>query len=187
MAEQPQFSNDPLADYFALDGVPDTKAEYADGEIRMMSGASEAHIIISGNIFAAFNAQVKRPQCQAYGADMRVQVAATGAHFFPDVSLVCGTREFAERMTVATLMNPLVLVEVLSPSTESYDRITKLHHYTQIPALQDYLLVSQDRWRVERYTRQSVGWLYTTTTTSNATLALAANISLSLAAIYSGV
>jgi Uma2 family endonuclease len=124
-----------------------------------MSGASEEHILISGNVFAAIHQQFKKRPCKAYQGDMRVKISGTGPYTYPDVSALCGRAEF-EDSHVDTLLNPALIVDVLSESTEAYDRGKKFEHYRKIPSFSEYLLISQDRCHLERYSRQEDGrWL----------------------------
>lgn len=138
------------------------KSEYLDGEIFAMTGASRQHNLLSGNLYAAFRAQLRERGCEVYFSDMRVKVSATGLYTYPDVAVVCGDPRF-EDAAVDTLLNPKVIVEILSPSTEGYDRGAKAEQYRALPSLTEYVLVAQDRIHVEHYLRQEDGWLLTET------------------------
>ncbi|MDQ2855834.1 MAG: Uma2 family endonuclease, partial [Acidobacteriota bacterium] len=118
------------------------------------TGASRKHNLITGNISAELILQMKGRKCESYASDMRVKVTATGLYTYPDVVMVCGDPKF-EDSYVDTLLNPTVLVEVLSSSTERYDRIAKSSYYRTLDSLTEYLLVAQDRYRVEHYVRQA--------------------------------
>lgn len=149
-------------DYLAMERRSEARSEYLDGEIFAMTGASERHNLLAGNLYTAFRAQLRPRGCRVYVSDMRVKVSATGLYTYPDVIVVCGKPQF-EGAEVDTLLNPQVIVEVLSKSTEDYDRGTKFVHYRTIPSLAEYLLVAQDRVHVEHHLRQNEGWLLTET------------------------
>jgi Uma2 family endonuclease len=146
--------------YLALERKAKTKSEYFNGQIYAMSGASRAHNLIGGNIFGGLHAQLRERDCEVYTNDMRVKVSPTGLYTYPDVVVVCDEPRFEDDV-FDTLLNPIVLIEVLSPSTEAYDRGEKFAHYRQIASLQEYVLVSQDRISVEHYLRQGTQWLLT--------------------------
>lgn len=146
-------------EYLRLERQAECKSEYLNGEIFAMGGASEAHNLIAGNIFGELRQQLKGRPGRAYVSDMRVKVRATGLYTYPDVVVVCGEPEF-EDAEVDTLLNPTMLIEVLSPSTERYDRIAKTSYYRTIDSLTEHLLVAQDEIRFEQYIRQPNGqWL----------------------------
>lgn len=148
-------------DYLALDQASDIKYEYADGEVFAMSGATRVHNLIVSNVHLSLGNQLLGRPCEIYMADMRVQVRASGSYRYPDVSIVCAPPEFADTQP-ESLLNPTVLIEVISDSSAVTDRIQKLDEYRRIPSLQEYLLISQDRPRIERYQRQDdLNWLYT--------------------------
>ncbi len=140
-------------EYLRLERQAEYKSEYLNGEIFAMGGASETHNLIAGNIFGELRQQLKDRPCRAYVSDMRVKVRATGLYTYPDVVVVCGEPEF-EDAEVDTLLNPTMLIEVLSPSTERYDRIAKTSYYRTIDSLAEHLLVAQDEIRLEQYIRQ---------------------------------
>lgn len=142
-----------IAEYLALERASETKHEYLDGEMFAMTGASRNHNLVSGNAFASFHSQLKGRRCEAYHGDMRVR---TGDNLFtyPDVVVVCGPPQFDDT-ELDTLLNPTLLIEVLSKSTESYDRGAKLIHYRTTPSLTEILLIAQDRAHIERWERQA--------------------------------
>jgi len=124
-----------------------------------MAGAKREHNLIVGNVVREAGNCLKGRRCEVYPSDMRVKVSATGLYTYPDVTIVCGKPEFDDEHH-DTLLNPTVLVEVLSESTEAYDRGTKSRHYRKLASLKEYLLIAQDRPHVERYVRQpDGGWL----------------------------
>ena len=158
--------------YLALERQARDKSEYFAGEMFAMSGASRRHNLISLNIGAELRAQLRHRPCEVYTSDMRVKVGPTGLYTYPDVVVVCGEPAFEDTLG-DTLLNPTVLVEVLSQSTEDYDRGRKLEHYRSLPSLQEYLLVSQERAHIVHYVRHfDVSWLLSDT------LGLEASISL---------
>lgn len=137
-----------------------TKSEYYDGQIYAMTGAKESHNLIASNLIASLHGQLRRKPCRVYPSDMRVKVLRTGLNTYPDVVVVCGQPEFVDKKR-DTLTNPTVIIEVLSPSTERYDRGVKFRHYRAIETLRDYILIAQDRQYIEHYTRQENGqWLF---------------------------
>ena len=147
--------------YLALERQAEHKSEYYDGEIFAMTGASLKHNRITLNIGSELNVQLKTRECQAFTSDQRVHVPAIGLYTYPDVVVVCGEPQFADEH-VDTLLNPTLIVEVLSKSTEDYDRGSKFRHYRSIPSFAEYLLVTQDEYRVEHNVRQADGrWLLT--------------------------
>jgi Uma2 family endonuclease len=145
-------------EYLRLERAAETKSEYLHGQIRAMSGASRAHNLITGNIFGELRQHLRGRPCEAYSADMRVRVGQTGLYTYPDVVVACGDILFEDDQ-VDTLLNPVVVIEVLSPKTEAYDRGEKFAHYRRLNSLQEYLLVAQDQLRVERYVRQGDQWV----------------------------
>ena len=147
-------------EYLAFERKATTKHEYLAGEIVAMSGASFAHNFITGDIFGELRAQLQGRRCKAATNDMRVKVSKTGSYFYPDVVVFCGEPQ-AEDNESDTLLNPTVIIGVLSPSTEARDRGEKFWHYQQLAFLQEYVLVSQDRVCVEHYLREGAYWLRT--------------------------
>jgi Uma2 family endonuclease len=141
-----------VAEYLALERASATKHEYFDGEIFAMAGATEPHNLISGNSLTSLNQRLRDRPCRVYPSDMRV-LCPSGLRTYPDVTVVCGTPQFEDGQR-DTLLNPRVLIEVLSPSTETYDRGKKFENFQAIPSLREFLLICQDRPRVEHYTRQ---------------------------------
>ncbi|HEY9284334.1 MAG TPA: Uma2 family endonuclease [Pyrinomonadaceae bacterium] len=148
-------------EYLARERQAEHKSEYYDGEIFAMTGASMRHNRITLNIGAELNVQLRGRDCQAFTSDMRVHVSATGLYTYPDVTAICGEPELQDEH-VDTLLNPVLIVEVLSKSTARYDRIDKFAHYRSIPSFAEYLLVSQDEYRVEHNVKRPDGrWLLT--------------------------
>jgi Uma2 family endonuclease len=172
-------------EYLARERRAETKSEYYDGEIFAVAGGSEEHSIIAVNVAGALNFRLADRPCKVYNSDMRVQVDQDGPYAYPDVSVVCGEAEFADEKR-DTLLNPTVLVEVLSPTTEAWDRGGKFERYQQMASLQEYVLIAQDRPRVERYARQGDDqWLLTVAVGLERVLSLSSvGCELALAEVY---
>ncbi len=146
-------------DYLFLERNAETKSEYFDGETFAMSEASEAHNLIVANLVMVLGLQVKLRPCKIYASDMRVKVQPSDLYTYPDVVVVCGKAEFGDEY-VDTLINPTVILEVLSPSTEAYDRGRKFEHYRHLASVSDYLLISQHVRAIDHFVRQADGlWL----------------------------
>jgi Uma2 family endonuclease len=145
-------------EYIALERKATLKSEYLSGEIVAMSGASNAHNLITMNVAARLYNQLTKRGYKVLLSNMRVGIGAGVSYFYPDVTVVCDEPRF-EDDTFDTLTNPQVIVEVLSTSTESYDRGKKFARYRQLESLQEYILISQDRVMVEHYLRQGNQWI----------------------------
>ena len=153
------------AEYITLErkAVPDAdtvRNEYVKGKIIAMSGASFAHNLITANISAGLHARLKGSGCVVFVSDMRISVPSARSYFYPDVGVICEEPRFEDDV-FDTLLNPKVIVEVLSPATQAYDRGEKRLHYLQLQSLEEYILVSQDRVNIERYLRKPDEWTYT--------------------------
>lgn len=147
--------------YLELERKAITKSEYVNGEIIAMAGASFAHNFITLDTVIYLSTQLLDPECEvASTGDLRVKVSQTASYFYPDIVVVRGEPQ-AEDNTFDTLVNPTLIVEVLSASTEMYDRDEKFAHYRQIDSLQEYILISQDRVEVTQYYRQEPEWMAT--------------------------
>ena len=144
-------------EYLAWERKADTKHEYLRGELIAMSGASYQHTIITMNISGELYIQLKGTACTVHTNDMRVRTSPETSYFYSDVVVVCDKPRFEDN-AFDTLLNPIVLVEVLSPSTQAYDRGEKFKHYQQLTSLREYILVSQDEVEVKRYRRQDTEW-----------------------------
>jgi Uma2 family endonuclease len=171
------------AEYLAYERDSGLKHEFEDGEIVAMAGGSRRHNALASRISAALEA-ARGPGCVAFQSDQRVRVLATGKATYPDASLVCGAIEGDPAdPSGATISNPSLLVEVLSPSTEEEDRGNKWQHYQLIPSLQEYLLVSQTRPRLESYRRLPSGtWEYRDVTSG--VLQLSSGATIDVGALY---
>ena len=145
-------------EYIAAERKAMLKSEYLSGEIVAMSGASDAHNLITMNTANQLYNQLTERGCRVYVSDMRVGIGAGVSYFYPDVTVVCDKSRFEDDV-FDTLTNPQVIVEVLSTSTESYDRGEKFARYRQLESLQEYILISQDQVQVEHYLRQGKQWI----------------------------
>jgi Uma2 family endonuclease len=146
--------------YLEMERASEDKHEYLNGEIYLMSGASRNHNLVMANTLASLHGQLRKRPCIVFPSDMRVRVLDTGLYTYPDISVVCDPPQIDDTVQ-DTLLNPTLIVEVLSPSTESYDRNKKFRHYRTIDSLKEYVLVSQDEPRIERYLRQpNREWLF---------------------------
>jgi len=174
-----------LEEYLAIDRQSEHKNEYFQGEVFAMTGASRRHNLISVNIASSLNAQLADRECEVYVSDMRVKVSNTGLYTYPDVVVVCGVPQFEDNQ-VDTLLNPVVVIEVLSKSTEGYDRGDKFEHYRTIESLSEVVLVAQDKYHMEQYVRQADNhWLLSETKKPEDTIKLSSiNCELSLRSIY---
>ena len=144
--------------YLDIERRAEYRSEYFHGEVFAMAGAQEAHSILAGNLMREFNQQVRQKPCRVYSNDMRVHVPSTGLYTYPDIVAVCGERQFIDS-NVDTLLNPNLIVEVLSPSTEAYDRGRKFERYRAVTSLTEYLLIASDRVHAELFTRNATNWV----------------------------
>jgi Uma2 family endonuclease len=175
------------ADYLALEEDSDLRWAWLDGEVWAMSGGSPVHSELTTNVTLVLGAALRGRPCRPYDANLRVRVPASGMAFHPDVSVVCGPRQLDTEDPNA-VTNPTVIVEVLSKSTERYDRTDKLVHYRRIPSLRDYLLVSQTEVRVEHYRRNDDGTWTLRDVRDGESVALASlDVTLAIDDVYAGV
>ncbi len=142
------------AEYLAMESASDIKHEYYEGEVFVMAGASPNHDQIAGNTFASLHSQLRKRPCRVYSSDIRLRVNVTRLYTYPDIKVVCAEPQFTSDKP-QTLLNPTLIVEVLSPSTEKVDRGKKFQHYRRLESLQEYVLISQDNPRIERFLRQA--------------------------------
>ncbi|HSO84068.1 Uma2 family endonuclease [Thiocapsa sp.] len=159
MSLQPKHHLD-FADWLAAERASDQgRTEYLNGEVFAMAGGSEAHNLIAGNVHGELRTCFKGGPCYVYTSDMKVRVESANLGAYPDLMALCGERQFLDdRRDIIT--NPAFIVEVLSDSTEAYDRGDKFAYYRSIPSLQAYLLLSQQRVSAELFLRQPSGdWL----------------------------
>ena len=149
-----------LTEYLDLERSAQARHEYYRGEVFAMGGASFAHTVIVGNVASELRTQLKGKPCRVSPTDLRVKVGGSGLYTYPDIVVVCGPPRLEQ--PGETLVNPQIIVEVLSESTEAKDRGWKFEQYQGIESLTDYVLVAQDTPRVEHYQRQLDGsWIYT--------------------------
>jgi Uma2 family endonuclease len=147
-------------EYLAIECKAEYKSEFVDGRMYGMAGASPEHNLIVVNVGSELRAQLKSKHSRVYASDMLLRIDAKQSGRYPDVTVVCGESKFYKNQHA--LLNPTLLVEVLSPSTENYDRGIKAEEYRSIITLKEYLLIAQDRCHVEHYLRQSNNqWLLT--------------------------
>src|SRR2546423_4510369 len=129
-------------DYLRLERAAEARSEYFDGEMFAMAGGTRAHSLIATNLARELSNQLKAGDCIVYNTDLRIKVEPTGLITYPDLSVVCGEQRFLDQQQ-DTLLNPVLIVEVLSNASEAYDRGKKFEHYREITTLREYLLVSQ--------------------------------------------
>jgi Uma2 family endonuclease len=175
-------------EYLRLERESEVRHEYLAGEIFAMVGASRAHNLIAGNTYARLHAQLRKRPCEIYNNDMRVRVPVAKLYTYPDIIVTCGDSQFADE-EFDTLLNPTTIIEVLSPSTESYDRGKKFQYYRTIRSLKEYLLVTQDAYHIDQFVRQGeINWLLTEHDGPTATVHLASiDCTLALANLYEKV
>lgn len=146
-------------DYVLLEEMSTVKHEFLAGEVWAMAGGTPEHAAIAGNVIGLLGTALRGKRCRVHTSDLRIRVAATGLGTYPDASVICGEVELDPEDTKGhTAVNPIVLIEVLSPSTEDYDRGEKMEHYRRIPSLREVLLVAHDRRHVDLWRREGDGW-----------------------------
>ncbi len=176
-----------LEQYFTLEETSGVKHEYFRGAIFAMTGASENHNLITMAIGSNLDGQLAATPCRPYPSDFRLKIETVPLYTYPDLSVICGETHLADGRQ-DTFVNPTVLIEVLSESTEAYDRGRKAEYYRTIPSLQEFLLIAQDRPHVECFRRHDHIWQFTEFSTLSDEVALdSIGCTLSLAAIYKRV
>jgi Uma2 family endonuclease len=175
-------------EYLARERVAEQKSEYLAGQVYAMSGASRWHSAIATNLIAMLANGLRRKGCSVYGSDMRVKVNALGKYTYPDLSIACGEQKFDDQQQ-DTLLNPTVIVEILSKSTEHYDRGKKFDHYRALESLREYLLVSQDEPLIQKFVRaEDETWIFSEASGLGEGIRLSSvGCELSLADIYVGI
>jgi len=143
-------------EYLALEASSNVKHEYLDGQIYAMAGGTPEHAALQAAVLGLLVPQLRAGRCRAYAADLRVRVLATGLATYPDATIVCGSREL-DPENKNTVTNPTLIVEVLSSSTEDYDRGEKFENYKSIVSLRQYVLVSHRERSIEVWTREADG------------------------------
>ncbi len=172
-------------EYLAMERRTEEKHEYFNGEVFAMVGASPNHVLIVTNVVAELHAQLKKRPCSVYSTALRVKVSPTGLYTYPDVVVVCGESRFDDKAK-DTLVNPTLIVEVLSETTKDYDRGEKFEHYRTVPSFVEYVLIAQDRRHIENFIRQpDKRWLFSETNRMEDTVELSSiGCSLSLVEVY---
>jgi Uma2 family endonuclease len=175
-------------EYLALEELADTKSEYYKGQIFAMSGGSINHNRIGSNVNALLNVGLENTPCEAFNSDLRIYIKAHDLFTYPDVSVLCGEPAFYNNRT-DSITNPVVIVEVLSPSTKDYDRGQKFEFYRSLPSLQDYVVIHQDQILIEYHHKVGIGrWLLIEFTDLDETLIIQAiDFALPLRRIYARV
>lgn len=184
MASVPKYYVTP-DEYLALERKAEFKSEYIDGVIYALAGGSKRHSLLATSIIISLGVQLRSRPCTVYNTDLKVTTPNLQRYFYPDVSVVCGETGVLDDQEDVVL-NPILIVEVLSEGTAAYDRGKKFLSYQQIDSLQEYILVSQDEMLVEGYARQGNDtWLYTKVTGLEGSLTLPSiNCELALKDIY---
>ena len=177
-----------VAEYLTIERKAQFKSEFFNGEMFAMSGASPTHNYVKENLIIELGVRLKGGPCRTVSSDQRVKVNRTGLFTYPDILILCGTPEY-DADDSHTLLNPVAIIEVLSPSTEKYDRGAKFRNYQQIPSLMEYVLVAQDEAVCERFVRLADGsWALVSFVGLTATLALTSvAVQIALADVYAGV
>ncbi len=177
-----------IEEYVELEKNSEERFEYFNGEVFSMAGGSPDHARISGRIFSLLENVLIESQCEAFNSEMRIKVPGAWPYRYPDVSVVCGEQIYEKFFGVEMLVNPILLVEVLSESTAAYDLGEKFTAYQSIESFREYLLVSQERPHVIHYVRQENGWLRTETIgLENAVALESLDVTLPLSEIYARV
>jgi Uma2 family endonuclease len=158
-------------EYLELERKSEFRNEYIAGRIFAMSGASRRHGLIAGNLFRELSSQMRGRTCEAHMNDLRVKVSPTSMYTYPDIVAVCG-EVLLEDEHLDTLLNPTLIVEVLSESTEAYDRGEKFAHYRRLDSLREFVLVAQDKIRIEHFRREGEEWILSEVSGPEATLHL---------------
>jgi Uma2 family endonuclease len=176
------------AEYLALERAAPFKSEFFGGEMFAMAGGSPMHSLIAANLIRELGTKLKGRPCRPFTSDLRLKVEATGLCTYPDVSVVCGPLQFAAG-TDDTVVNPTLLIEVLSDATEAYDRGEKFQHCRQMPSLKEYVLASQRLPRIEHFLRRpNEEWALRMAEGKDATLTLPTlEITIELSEVFAGV
>jgi len=174
-------------EYLEIERRAERKSEYYQGVMYAMAGASQQHVLIVTNLIIQLGNELADRPCQVYSADLRLRVSPTGLYTYPDVVVVCGEARFADDQQ-DTLLNPTIVIEVLSESTQDYDRGRKFEHYRTLPSLRDYLTIAQDRPHIEHWSRLERGGSLMEYTELNQTVELPSiDAGLPLSRIYAKV
>lgn len=144
-------------EYLAFERTSNVRHEYLAGQLYAMAGATREHNLITGNVAGELRAQLKGKPCETYSSDMRVRIPRSGQYTYPDIVVVCGGPQFCDGYA-DTLLNPVLIVEVLSPSTEAYDRGEKFRDYRSIESFSEYVLISQSKQSADHFTKINNIW-----------------------------
>lgn len=178
-AEKPRFGADA---YLAWEAEQPCKNEFIAGEVFAMSGASDAHVTIAGNLFVALRTYLRGTPCRVFMADMKLRVEAGDAFFYPDVFVTCAESDRGRPLHKAA---PILVAEVLSPSTSAYDRGQKFAHYRSIPELREYLLIDTERVAVDLFRRDDSGhWVLYPSVAGETVELSSVGLGLPVAALY---
>jgi Uma2 family endonuclease len=177
-----------LAEYFAQEEQAEDRSEFYEGEVFAMAGGTPNHNRLAGNVYSSLLSVLRGKPCAPFMTDVRLLVKRRQLYTYPDVMVICGPLQYAPGRN-DTVTNPVLIVEVLSPSTEAYDRGKKFEFYRTIDSLKEYVLVDQSRLYVERHRPLGLGrWEMTAFTAPEDVLALeSVDVELTLAAVYDGV
>jgi len=178
-----------LEEYFELERTSEERFEFWDGEVFCMSGVSEEHAEIETNLIVSLKSRLRARGCRVFPANVRIKVPSAPPYRYADLSALCEVAQFEEVGGVDALTNPPLIVEVLSPSTEAYDRGDKFTHYKSISSFREYLLVAQHRPHVTQFFRQADGsWAYNEFNDMESVLSLRSlDCEMPLSEIYNGV
>ncbi|HEX8847646.1 MAG TPA: Uma2 family endonuclease [Pyrinomonadaceae bacterium] len=178
-----------LKEYFELELASEERYEYFKGEVFCMSGVSPNHAQIESNLITTLNNGLRERGCRVFPANIRIKVPAAPPYRYPDLAVVCDKPIYEEIGGIQALINPALLIEVLSPSTEAYDRGDKFTFYKSIPSFREYLLVAQHRPHITHYIKQAVDrWDYEETNDLTSNLQLpSVGCTLALSEVYLGV
>ncbi len=173
-------------DYLEGEPASQIRHEYVAGEVFAMAGVSKAHNIISGNVYSLLRNALRGSGCQTFMADMRVRIAAKSSYYYPDVVVTCAPADLASEAPKDHIDSPILIVEVLSPTTEAIDRREKMLAYRHIENLREYVLVDQERRWVEVYRRTESGWVADLYSPEDEITLDAAKLNFSMDDVYEG-
>lgn len=177
-----------MEEHIERDKNSEGKSEYFDGEVSGLTGVHPNHALLESRLITSLTNQTAGQGCFIYPSDLRVKVSSTPPYHYPDLSVVFGKPEFEEVTGLLSLTNPVLLVEILSPSTEAVDRGEKFTHYKSIPSFREYLLVAADKEHITQYVRQSErAWLQTEYGAGEFLPIATLGCELDLDAIYDGI
>lgn len=149
-----------VAEYFQREAQAEYKSEYHNGEIIAMAGASKNHNIIVSNLLAELVFCLKKKNCQVYPSDMLLRLEKCDKYVYPDIMIACENEHNEEHAGLGVLLNPVVIIEVLSPSTSKYDQSEKMRCYLELDSLEEYIMVDSTSINISRYTKKEKGWFF---------------------------